>query len=316
MNQIFSDVSLSIGNTPLVRLNKLAGKNATVLVKIEGRNPSFSVKCRVGANMIRSAEKDGILKSGVQILEPTSGNTGIALAYVAAAKGYSLTLSMPETMSVERRKLLAFLGAKIVLTPGSEGMKGAIKAAEEIVNSNPGRFYMPQQFNNPANPQIHEQTTGPEIWRDTEGKVDAIISAVGTGGTLTGITRYIKKTQGKAITSIAVEPRNSPVISQHLAGLPLQPKPHKIQGIGAGFIPQTLDLTLVDQVEPVADEEAFEFSRRLAVEEGILAGISSGAAVAVAVRISNLEEFRGKMIVVVLPDSSERYLSTDLFQGI
>jgi len=314
MARIFSDNSQSIGNTPLVKLNKVtAGAQATVLAKIEGRNPAYSVKCRVGANLIWDAEKRGILKPGVEIIEPTSGNTGIALAYVAAARGYRLTLTMPETMSIERRRVLSALGANLLLTPGSLGMKGAIAQAEELAASDPKRYFLPQQFKNPANPQIHELTTGPEIWADTDGGIDLLVSGVGTGGTISGISRYIKQQQGKQILSVAVEPAESPVISQQLAGKPLQPAPHKIQGIGAGFIPDTLDLSLVDRVETVTGDEAIDFARRLAREEGILVGISSGAAAAAAVRLARLDEFRGKTIVVILPDGAERYLSTPLF---
>jgi cysteine synthase A len=316
MPQVYADNSRSIGNTPLVRLNRVVNSKATVLAKIEGRNPSYSVKCRIGAAMIWDAEERGILKPGVKIIEPTSGNTGIALAFVAAAKGYDLTLTMPETMSLERRRVLAMLGANLILTPGSEGMPGAIRRAEEIAASDPKKYFIPQQFKNPANPAIHEKTTGPEIWADTEGKIDAVISGVGTGGTITGISRYIKRTQGKAIKSIAVEPSTSPVITQKLSGQPLKSGPHKIQGIGAGFIPDTLDLSLVDNVEPVSGEEAVEYARRLAKEEGILAGISSGAAVAAAARYSAKEEFEGKLLVVILPDAGERYLSSILYEGI
>jgi cysteine synthase A len=314
MAGIYSDNSQSIGHTPLVQLNRLvSGAGARVLAKIEGRNPAFSVKCRIGASMIWDAEERGVMGPGVEVIEPTSGNTGIALAYVCAARGYSLTLAMPETMSIERRRVLQAFGANLVLTPGSDGMPGAIRRAEEIAASAPDRYFLPQQFKNPANPAIHEQTTGPEIWQDTEGAVDVLVAGVGTGGTITGISRYIKRTCGKAITSVAVEPVSSPVISQKLAGKVLQPGPHKIQGIGAGFIPDTLDLSLVDRVEGVEDEEAFETSRRLAREEGILCGISCGAAAAVALRLAHLEEFAGKTIVVILPDAGERYLSTPLF---
>ena len=316
MSRIYQNNPLSIGNTPLVRLNRVVGSKATVLAKIEGRNPSYSVKCRIGAAMIADAESRGLLRPGVGIVEPTSGNTGIALAYVAAAKGYELTLTMPETMSLERRRVVAMLGAKLVLTPGAEGMPGAIRRAEELAAANPSAFYMPQQFKNPANPAIHEATTGPEIWNDTDGQVDAIVAGVGTGGTITGISRYIKHTRGKSIVSVAVEPEASPVISQHLAGKPLQPGPHKIQGIGAGFIPETLDVSLLDRVEAVGNDEAIEFARRLAREEGILAGISSGAAAAAAARIAELPEFAGKTIVVILPDAGERYLSSALYEGI
>ena len=316
MSRIYQNNPLSIGNTPLVRLNRVVGSKATVLAKIEGRNPSYSVKCRIGAAMIADAENRGLLRPGVGIVEPTSGNTGIALAYVAAAKGYELTLTMPETMSLERRRVVAMLGAKLVLTPGAEGMPGAIRKAEELVATNPGAYFMPQQFKNPANPAIHEATTGPEIWNDTDGQVDAIVAGVGTGGTITGISRYLKQVRGKNIVAVAVEPEASPVISQHLAGKPLQPGPHKIQGIGAGFIPETLDVSLLDRVETVGNDEAIEFARRLAREEGILAGISSGAAAAAASRLADLPEFEGKTIVVILPDAGERYLSSALYEGI
>jgi len=317
MSKIYEDNSKSIGNTPLVRLNHITkGAKATVLAKIEARNPAYSVKCRIGANMIWDAEERGVLKPGVEIIEPTSGNTGIALAYVAAARGYRLTLTMPETMSIERRRVLAALGANLILTPGAEGMKGAIAKAEEIAASDPARWFLPQQFKNPANPAIHEKTTGPEIWNDTDGAIDVLVSGVGTGGTITGISRYIKNTKGKKIISVAVEPKESPVITQQLAGQPLKPGPHKIQGIGAGFIPDTLDLSVVDRVELVTSDEAIEFAKRLAQEEGLLVGISCGAAVAAAVRLANLDEFAGKTIVVILPDGAERYLSTALFEGI
>ena len=317
MSTIFPDNSQTIGRTPLVRLNHITdGAKATVLAKIEGRNPSYSVKCRIGAAMIWDAEKRGVLKPGVEIVEPTSGNTGIALAYVAAARGYKLTLTMPETMSLERRRVLAAFGATLILTPGPEGMKGAIRKAEEIAASDPARYFLPQQFKNPANPAIHEATTGPEIWADTDGAIDVLVSGVGTGGTITGVSRYIKNTKGKKILSVAVEPKESPVISQKLAGLDLKPGPHKIQGIGAGFIPDTLDLSVVDRVEQVTSAEAVEFARRLAREEGLLSGISCGAAAAVAVRLAKLDEFAGKTIVVILPDAGERYLSTVLFEGI
>lgn len=317
MSSIYKDNPESIGNTPLVRLNRITqGAKATVLAKIEGRNPSYSVKCRIGAAMIWDAEKRGILKPGVEIVEPTSGNTGIALAYVAAARGYKLTLTMPETMSIERRRVLAAFGANLILTPGSEGMKGAIKRAEDLAASDPARFFIPQQFKNPANPAIHEHTTGPEIWNDTEGQVDVFVAGVGTGGTISGVSRYIKKTQRKALVSVAVEPKESPVITQKLAGQELKPGPHKIQGIGAGFIPDTLNLSVVDRVEQVESGEAVEFARRLAREEGIISGISSGAATAAACRLARLDEFAGKTIVVILPDAGERYLSTVLFEGI
>lgn len=317
MSRIYADNSESIGHTPLIRLNRVTqGAKATVLAKVEGRNPAYSVKCRIGAAMIWDAEKRGRLKPGGEIVEPTSGNTGIALAYVSAARGYKLTLTMPDTMSIERRRVLAALGANLILTPGAEGMQGAIRQAEALAASDPQRFFLPQQFKNPANPGIHESTTGPEIWNDTDGGIDVLVSGVGTGGTLTGISRFIKNTMGKPIRSVAVEPRESPVISQKLAGRELQPGPHKIQGIGAGFVPGVLDLSLVDAVEQVTNEEAVEFARRLAREEGILAGISCGAATAVAVRLAKRPENAGKTIVVVLPDSGERYLSSVLFEGV
>lgn len=314
MSRIFNDNSLSIGGTPLVRLNRLtSGAAATVLAKVEGRNPAYSVKCRIGATMIWDAEARGVLKPGVEIIEPTSGNTGIALAYVAAARGYGLTLTMPETMSIERRRVLAHLGAQLILTPGAQGMKGAIAKAEEIAASDPQRYFMPQQFKNPANPAIHEQTTGPEIWNDTDGLVDVLVAGVGTGGTISGISRYFKQTRARQIISVAVEPSESPVISQQLSGNVLQPGAHRIQGIGAGFIPDNLDLSLIDRVEQISSDEALETARRLAKEEGMLVGISSGAAAAAALRLAHSEEFAGKTIVVVLPDGAERYLSTALF---
>jgi cysteine synthase A len=317
MARIYSDNSQSIGNTPLIRLNHVTkGAVATVLAKIEGRNPAYSVKCRIGASMIWDAEQRGVLKPGVEIIEPTSGNTGIALAYVAAARGYRLTLTMPETMSIERRRVLAALGANLILTPGADGMKGAIARAEEIAASDPERWFIPQQFKNPANPGIHEKTTGPEIWNDTDGGIDVLVSGVGTGGTISGVSRYIKNTQGKMITSVAVEPKESPIITQKLAGEELKPGPHKIQGIGAGFIPDTLDLSLVDRVEQVESGEAIEFARRLSREEGLLVGISGGAAALAAVRLANQSEFAGKTIVVIIPDLAERYLSTALFEGV
>ncbi|BEI22477.1 cysteine synthase A [Vibrio fluvialis] len=314
MSKIYEDNSLTIGNTPLVRLNKVS--KGKVLAKIESRNPSFSVKCRIGANMIWDAEKQGKLKPGIELVEPTSGNTGIALAFVAAARGYKLTLTMPESMSLERRKLLKALGANLVLTEAAKGMKGAISKAEEIVASNPEKYLLLQQFDNPANSAIHEKTTGPEIWEATDGQVDVFVAGVGTGGTLTGTSRYIKGEKGKAIISVAVEPAESPVISQALAGDEIKPAPHKIQGIGAGFIPGNLDLELIDRVETVTSDEAIEMARRLMEEEGILAGISSGAAVVAANRLAELPEFEGKTIVTVLPSSGERYLSTALFAGI
>ncbi|BCB41612.1 cysteine synthase [Vibrio alginolyticus] len=314
MSKIYEDNSLTIGNTPLVRLNKVS--KGKVLAKIEARNPSFSVKCRIGANMIWEAEKAGLLKPGVELVEPTSGNTGVALAFVAAARGYKLTLTMPESMSLERRKLLKALGANLELTEAAKGMKGAIAKAEEIVASNPEKYLLLQQFDNPANPEIHEKTTGPEIWEATDGEIDVFVAGVGTGGTITGTSCYIKGEKGKAITSVAVEPAESPVIAQALAGEEIQPAPHKIQGIGAGFIPGNLDLDIIDRVEQVTSEEAIEMARRLMEEEGILAGISSGAAVVAANRLAELPEFEGKTIVTVLPSSGERYLSTALFAGI
>jgi cysteine synthase A len=314
---VFEDNSASIGRTPLVRLNRVVdGAQARVYGKIEGRNPAFSVKCRIGASMVWDAEKRGILKPGKELIEPTSGNTGIALAFVAAARGYPITLTMPETMSLERRKVLQALGARLELTEGAAGMNGSISRAEQIVASDPDKYVLLQQFKNPANPEIHVRTTGPELWEDTGGAIDVLVSGVGTGGTISGTSRYIKQTQGKKITSVAVEPTNSPVISQKLAGQPLKPGPHKIQGIGAGFIPETLDLSIIDRVELVTNEEAFEYARRLAKEEGILGGISSGAAAAVAVRLAKLPEFGGKTIVVVFPDAAERYLSTTLFEDL
>ncbi|HDR1815190.1 TPA: cysteine synthase A [Pasteurella multocida] len=311
---IYSDNSYSIGNTPLVRLKHFGQGN--IVVKVEGRNPSFSVKCRIGANMVWQAEKDGILTKEKEIVDATSGNTGIALAYVVAARGYNITLTMPETMSAERKRLLRGLGVNLVLTEGALGMKGAIAKAEEIVASEPQRYVMLKQFENPANPAIHQQTTGPEIWRDTDGQIDVLVAGVGTGGTITGISRYIKQDKGKAILSVAVEPAESPVITQTLAGEEIKPAPHKIQGIGAGFIPKNLDLALVDRVETVSSEEAMQTARRLMAEEGILGGISSGAAVAAADRLAKLPEFAEKLIVVILPSASERYLSTALFEGI
>ena len=316
MSHVYADNSLTIGHTPLVKLNRITdGASATVLAKIEGRNPAYSVKCRIGAALIWDAEKRGVLGAGKELVEPTSGNTGIALAFVAAARGIPITLTMPETMSLERRKLLLAYGAKLVLTEGAKGMKGAIAKAEEIAASDP-KYVLLQQFKNPANPAIHESTTGPEIWEDTDGKIDILVSGVGTGGTITGISRYIKKTRGKAITSVAVEPTASPVLTQTRAGEEVKPGPHKIQGIGAGFVPDVLDLSLVDLIEQVSNEEAVDFARRLAREEGILAGISCGAAAAVAVRLAKRPENAGKTIVVILPDSGERYLSSVLFEGV
>ena len=313
----FEDNTLSIGNTPLVKLNRVTGDSqALVLGKIEGRNPAYSVKCRIGAAMVWDAEKKGILKPEMEIIEPTSGNTGIALAFVAAARGYTLSLTMPETMSIERRKVLKALGANLILTDGALGMKGAVEKAEEIQRSDPKRYLLLQQFSNPANPSIHETTTGPEIWRDTDGQVDAVVAGVGTGGTLSGISRFLKRVKKKQTTSVAVEPADSPVITQHLNGETLRPGLHKIQGIGAGFIPGNLDIDLVDRVERVSNEEAFEFALRLAREEGILAGISCGAAVAAACRLARDSQFAGKTIVAILPDSGERYLSSSLFEGL
>src|SRR6056300_694917 len=317
MSQVYTDNSLSIGRTPLVQLNRVGAKGgATILAKIEGRNPAYSVKCRIGASMIWDAEEKGLLGPGKELVEPTSGNTGIALAFVAAARGLPITLTMPETMSLERRKVLKALGANLALTPGAKGMSGAIAAAEELAASDPDRYVLLHQFKNPANPEIHVKTTGPEIWDDTDGNVDVIVSGVGTGGTITGVSRYFKEIRGKQIISVAVEPKDSPVITQKLAGKILEPGPHKIQGIGAGFIPDTLELSLVDRVEQVSNEEAIEYARRLAREEGILAGISCGAATAVAARLAALPEFKGKNIVVILPDSGERYLSSVLYEGI
>ncbi len=313
--QYHEDNSLSIGNTPLIKLRKIAGSRALVLGKIEGRNPAYSVKCRIGSAMIWDAEEKGLLKPGMEILEPTSGNTGIALAFAGAARGYKVTLTMPETMSIERRRILKAFGAELVLTDGSKGMPGAIGKAEELLSESPGRFFMPNQFKNPANPAIHEKTTGPEIWEGTGGAIDVLVSGVGTGGTITGISRYIKQTKGKQILSVAVEPEDSPVITQTLAGEDLKPGPHIIQGIGAGFIPDVLDVSVVDRVERIANEEALDFSRRLAREEGLLSGISCGAAAAAAARIAAEPEFEGKTIVAILPDSGERYLSTALFEG-
>jgi cysteine synthase A len=317
MSRIFQDNSLSIGGTPLVRLHRMVpAGGATILAKIEGRNPAYSVKCRIGAAMVWDAEEKGLLKPGMEIVEPTSGNTGIALAFVAAARGIPITLTMPETMSLERRKVLKAFGANLVLTPGNRGMTGAIVEAETMAAADPRRYLLMHQFKNPANPAIHEKTTGPEIWDDTDGAVDVVVSGVGTGGTITGVSRYLKMTRGKQVLSVAVEPLDSPVISQKLAGAELTPGPHKIQGIGAGFIPDTLDLSLVDRVEQVGNDEAIEVARRLAKEEGIIAGISSGAAMAAALRLAVLPEFKGKTIVVILPDSGERYLSSVLYEGL
>ncbi|CAL95016.1 cysteine synthase A [Azoarcus olearius] len=317
MTHWYEDNARSIGHTPLVRLNRVTdGAPATILAKIEGRNPGYSVKCRLGAALIWDAEKRGLLGPGKELVEPTSGNTGIALAFVAAARGIPITLTMPETMSIERRKLLLAYGAKLVLTEGPKGMSGAVAKAEEIAASDPSRYVLLQQFKNPANPAIHEETTGPEIWNDTEGAVDIFVSGVGTGGTITGVSRYLKKTRGKDVLSVAVEPAASPILTQKRSGQELKPAPHKIQGIGAGFVPEVLDLSLVDQVETVGNEEAVDYARRLAREEGILSGISSGAAVAAAVRLARDPQHAGKTIVVVLPDSGERYLSSVLFEGV
>jgi cysteine synthase A len=316
MTKWFKDNSLSIGNTPLVKLNRITeGAGAAVLAKVEGRNPAYSVKCRIGASMVWDAEKKGLLGPGKTIVEPTSGNTGIALAFVAAARGYGIVLTMPETMSIERRQVLKAFGAKLVLTEGAKGMKGAIEKAEQIAASDPKKYFMPQQFKNPANPAIHESTTGPEIWEATGGMVDVLVAGVGTGGTITGVTRYFKNTKGRKILSVAVEPVHSPVITQKRAGQPLSPGPHKIQGIGAGFLPDVLDLSIIDRVETVSNDESIAFARRLAREEGLLSGISCGAAAAAAVRLSKLPEFSGKTIVVILPDAGERYLTTALFEG-
>jgi cysteine synthase A len=317
MGRVYADNTESIGRTPLVRINHLTkGAGATVLAKIEGRNPAYSVKCRIGAAIVWDGEKRGELKPGMTIVEATSGNTGIALAFAAAARGYECVLTMPETMSMERRKVLVALGAKVVLTPGPVGMKGALAQAEQIVSSDPKRHFLARQFDNPANPAIHEHTTGPEIWDDTDGGIDVLVSGVGTGGTITGVSRYVKNTKGKAITSVAVEPEASPLITQALAGQPLTPAPHKIQGIGANFIPANLDLSLVDRVERVSNEDAIAMARRLGREEGILSGVSCGAAMVAALRLAHDPQFRGKTIVTVLPDLAERYLSGPLFEGL
>ena len=314
---VFADNSLSIGHTPLVKLNRVIdGAPVTMLAKIEARNPAFSVKCRIGASMIWDAEQRGVLKPGKELIEPTSGNTGIALAFVGAARGYPVTLLMPETMSIERRKILKAFGAKLILTDGSQGMGASIARAEEIVASDPERFVLLQQFKNPANPEIHFKTTGPEIWADTKGNVDVLVAGIGTGGTITGISRYFKLEKRKKLLSVGVEPETSPVITQARAGEPLRPGPTGIQGIGAGFIPETLDLTMLDRVELAGDEESIVMARRLAREEGILSGISSGAAVAAAVRVAREPEMKGKTMVVILPDSGERYLSSVLFDGL
>jgi cysteine synthase A len=314
---VFEDNTRSIGRTPLVRINRMnAGSSATLLAKIEGRNPAYSVKCRIGSAMVWDAEERGALKPGMAIVEATSGNTGIALAFAAASRGYECVLTMPETMSMERRKVLVAFGARLVLTPGAKGMKGAIAKAEELAAADPGKYVLMRQFDNPANPAIHERTTGPEIWDDTDGRIDVFVAGVGTGGTITGVSRYLKHTRGRKILTVAVEPTHSPVISQTLAGQPLAPSPHKIQGIGAGFVPKNLDLTLVDRVEQVSNDEAIATARRLAREEGILCGISCGAAMAAALRLAREPAQAGKTIVVVLPDAGERYLSGPLFEGL
>jgi cysteine synthase A len=317
MANLFDDNSRTIGRTPLVRIQRVAqGAGATVLAKIEGRNPAFSVKCRIGASMVWDAEARGVLGPGKTIIEATSGNTGIALAFAAASRGYECVLTMPETMSLERRKVLVAFGAKLVLTPGAQGMKGAIARAEELAAQHPERYVLMRQFENPANPAIHESTTGPEIWADTDGLVDVVVCGVGTGGTITGVSRYLKRTKGRAIESVAVEPTHSPVITQTRAGEAVVPGPHKIQGIGAGFVPKNLDLSLVDRVEQVTNDESVAMARRLAREEGILCGISCGAAMVAALRLAHDPAYKGKTIVVVLPDGGERYLSTVLFEGM
>ena len=316
MSRIYADNAQSIGNTPLVQINRLGPKGVTILAKIEGRNPGYSVKCRIGANMIWDAESRGVLKPGMTLVEPTSGNTGIGLAFVAAARGYKLLLTMPASMSLERRKVLKALGAELVLTEPAKGMKGAIEKAAEIANSDPQKYFQPQQFENPANPAIHEKTTGPEIWNDTDGAIHVLVAGVGTGGTITGISRYIKHTRHKPILSVAVEPIGSPVITQTLAGEEVKPSPHKLQGIGAGFVPKNLDLSIVDRVELVSDDESKAMALRLMQEEGILCGISCGAAMAAAVRMAEAPEMQGKTIVVILPDSGERYLSSMLFSDL
>ncbi|MAC47518.1 cysteine synthase A [Oceanospirillum beijerinckii] len=315
MSKVFEDNSLTIGNTPLVKINRLSN-HPNLYAKLESRNPAFSVKCRIGANMIWDAEKRGVLKPGMEIVEPTSGNTGIALCFVAASRGYKITLTMPSSMSLERRKMMKALGANIVLTEPAKGMKGAIAKAEELIAERPDYYFMPQQFENPANPEIHEKTTGPEIWMDTDGEVDMIVAGVGTGGTITGISRYIKNVQGKAIKSVAVEPVDSPVITQTINGDEVKPAPHKIQGIGAGFVPKNLDLSLIDQVEQVGNDEAIAMARELMLQEGVICGISCGAAMVAAIRQAELPENQDKTIVVIMPDSGERYLSTALFEGM
>jgi len=317
MSRIYEDNSFAIGHTPLVKLNSITKKSkATVLAKIEGRNPAYSVKCRIGANMIWDAEKKGLLTNDKVIIEPTSGNTGIALAYTAAARGYKLILTMPESMSIERRRMMAVLGAELILTEAAKGMPGAIAKAKEIAESDPKKYFMPGQFDNPANPEIHFKTTGPEIWDDTDGKIDVLVSGVGTGGTITGVSKYIKQEKNHPLLSVAVEPTHSPVITQTLNGEEIKPGPHKIQGIGAGFIPKNLDLSVVDQVEQVSNDESISMALRLAQEEGLLVGISCGAAAAVAVRLAEREEFSGKTIVVILPDLAERYISSIMFENV
>ncbi len=317
MARVYEDNSFAIGNTPLVKLHSVTkNAKATVLAKIEGRNPAYSVKCRIGANMIWDAEKKGVLTKDQTIIEPTSGNTGIALAFTAAAKGYKIILTMPESMSLERRRIMAVLGAELILTEAAKGMPGAIAKATEIAESDPQKYFMPGQFDNPANPDIHFKTTGPEIWNDCDGSIDVLVAGVGTGGTITGVSRYIKKEQGKNIVSVAVEPSHSPVITQAMKGEELKPGPHKIQGIGAGFIPKNLDLSLVDQVEQVSNEESIAMALRLAKEEGLLVGISCGAAASAALRLAEKEEYAGKTIVVVLPDMAERYLSSIMFESV
>lgn len=317
MSRIFEDNSFAIGHTPLVKLNSITkNAKATVLAKIEGRNPAYSVKCRIGANMIWDAEKKGLLNKDKVIIEPTSGNTGIALAYTAAARGYKLILTMPESMSIERRRMMAVLGAELILTEAAKGMPGAIAKAKDIAESDPDKYFMPGQFDNPANPEIHFKTTGPEIWDDTDGQIDVLVSGVGTGGTITGVSRYIKQEKNHSLLSVAVEPTHSPVITQTLNGEEVKPGPHKIQGIGAGFIPKNLDLSVVDQVEQVSNEESISMALRLAQEEGLLVGISCGAAAAVALRLAEKEEFSGKTIVVVLPDLAERYISSVMFDNV
>tara|TARA_B100000579_G_scaffold94570_1_gene74775 strand:+ start:333 stop:1319 length:987 start_codon:yes stop_codon:yes gene_type:complete len=317
MSRIYEDNSFAIGQTPLIKLNSITkNAKATVLAKIEGRNPAYSVKCRIGANMIWDAEKKGLLNKDKVIIEPTSGNTGIALAFTAAARGYKLILTMPESMSIERRRMMAVLGAELILTEAAKGMPGAISKAKEIADSDPQKYFMPGQFDNPANPEIHFKTTGPEIWDDTDGKIDVLVSGVGTGGTITGVSRYIKQEKNHSLLSVAVEPTHSPVITQTLNGEEVKPGPHKIQGIGAGFIPKNLDLSVVDQVEQVSNDESIAMALRLAKEEGLLVGISCGAAAAAAVRLAEKEEFSGKTIVVVLPDLAERYISSIMFENV